>query len=1312
MLRAFQKNHKERTLEDIKVIISCILKTKLQEVIFETNRDKFKNKLLFYKLAKEIQFEYFEKGNEIFKIGDKGDKFYIILQGNIDILKPLEEYSELSLEDYIGFLINLKNKNEIFFVKNILNANKDIINIEYENIESLNESIFERKLVEFLLKYSPKSQDIENFFKINNKEISTCKLDLNLLKKLENDVNELQTKINNSDKCNEKNKEEDYVIFNLNHDEEDQTTLIDNMNKLSRKIYFIISEYIINQNKYLKEKSKKLELDLKLENLEIRKQYIIYKHAKFLTLKEGFYFGDNALENDCPRNATIIAGDQNAYLATVDKDFYIEYLLKEKVKLANKKIDFVFNSVFNRFMKREIFEKRFFNNFIYEEYFKDQILIKENQKFEYVYFIYEGGLELQTKINYFELEEQMRTLIKFCDEFKDEIYVDDESSKLFKKYNPRKLRNRDFKDEFMNKKSCVIKKIAKNEIFGLENFFFKFQAFHTAIVNTNKLSLFKIDTYSLKKIMYSESLGERNVKNYCSKKIASIVSRLFELKRGMIEFLQDKIATGNIASQNNVSFLNNINLASDFNEKYNKLQTPLTKRKLNWKSSIINSHYKTFFGKNINNIGTMNSNSIIKENKFILNDNMLSDSLNAQKSNISQHKKCISQNFKDYESSNISIKRNIIYDCINMQKMVKLYHLSSSNKTNKKITNYKNNAFKSCKEKNQSKENLKVNFSSENIEKENLDQSSKIQTDSSDSESNYKIEKSKISKNDDIDNPPDSSKQVDKLNSKNILNEKYLQSKDDIEDTSQKLNKINNLDKTDKSISIGVKNPTESELSSRNCHKPNAQIETQVSKISNIKSNSQKFIVSYKNNKSNQEKYIHKKQTLNFKSNFTDKFSKERDIEALNNIRENFRILKKLPKEEIIQSLENKNVNNNKFNYPKKEKILILNSKTGTNFFKNPEISNNHPIDQVNNELLGSQKIPPNTGKKSLNQNSLKKQNNFEKIPNLTKTFINDLNKNSISCKSIKLFNNEVITKKTENIIDLNINKINKKIDQNSLNELPIMLNEHVFKKIPNNPNNRKRILNLNSIDFSSFSSNNGQFSNNIVKNEEFENANKNNICQTARNINNENLKSINIFNSWEELKNYYNLHFAVHPNQNEEEEIIGNSKTFYPKNFLSANNLFWKSNKLQLEKKKSNINENKFFSRKNIRKNQVSMINLTNSSTLNSNLLEKFKGTSIFNRVIRDYSSLNKNEKYNQINNSSTADDFDNNDNEKEKNKHDYYILSNDEYISNNTNKREIGINKNKRILLSRDMSCSYADSKKNVCFLNKNIVSLNKFN
>ncbi len=63
----------------------------------ESDKNKFQSTFDFYSMEKSIEYEKIEIGQTVFKIGDKAEKLYIIISGNLYLFESIETTTELSI---------------------------------------------------------------------------------------------------------------------------------------------------------------------------------------------------------------------------------------------------------------------------------------------------------------------------------------------------------------------------------------------------------------------------------------------------------------------------------------------------------------------------------------------------------------------------------------------------------------------------------------------------------------------------------------------------------------------------------------------------------------------------------------------------------------------------------------------------------------------------------------------------------------------------------------------------------------------------------------------------------------------------------------------------------------------------------------------------------------------------------------------------------------------------------------------------------------------------------------------------------------
>ena len=197
-----------------------------------------------------LTYEFAPKNQFLFKEGDHGTDFYIIIRGKIDIQKNTETFVNLNGEDYFKLLKRISDRGYHHLALKSAKANN-----KHYNIHSKDLNFEVLILMSFLIKY--------RYYVKNN---YSCQNHIKLFKEYE--VNPLD--------------------YGLVLEELDK--------KLDTK-----KEILLNAFRIMFEKLNISKMDLShyiyLEKYEVKKKILIYNNEVILSLNPGDYFGELALEN-------------------------------------------------------------------------------------------------------------------------------------------------------------------------------------------------------------------------------------------------------------------------------------------------------------------------------------------------------------------------------------------------------------------------------------------------------------------------------------------------------------------------------------------------------------------------------------------------------------------------------------------------------------------------------------------------------------------------------------------------------------------------------------------------------------------------------------------------------------------------------------------------------------------------------------------------------------------------------------------------------------------------------------------------------
>ena len=435
-----------RTMHDVYLIIKFLSETRLGESFRdEYNDDSIYGKLITF-CSLEIKYKKYNKGKRVFNIGDSPDNFYIILNGKVDIIKPLQVRMALTGNEYFLYLMNLL-KNEDRYTYNLCIENNDLNYVIEKDEEKYLPYIY------ISINLSKKKTDL--FFKEILQSINIQPKELGLTEEEAKDDIFVRKSVD---------KIKFFFPYRINSD------LID-------KYYFICDKRML-------------------------KDVYIYHDQKFLSLDSKAHFGDSAMDANTTRNATIIASEDTE-LGYIEMNLYHANISQEKVKLTHKRMKFFLENFFFKRANVLTFEKKYFSFFICNNYEKGDVLFNENEKAGFAYFIEKGIVELSTSKNVIEMQmlikilQSKRTNIEnyfthFQQDGQEMLYnnIDNNCGDLLRYINKKQ------------KNKIIIMK--NNEDIGLISFFFECPYIANCEVISNTAKIYKIDFKYLHQILSNE----------------------------------------------------------------------------------------------------------------------------------------------------------------------------------------------------------------------------------------------------------------------------------------------------------------------------------------------------------------------------------------------------------------------------------------------------------------------------------------------------------------------------------------------------------------------------------------------------------------------------------------------------------------------------------------------------------------------------------------------------------------------------------------------------------------------------------------
>ncbi len=429
------------------------------------------------------------KENEIlFRIDDIGDKFYIILNGTVSILKPKRIKIHMSPFNFLKYLIQMKYENERYLIQMCIKSNYEKICFKnYEEFTIYEETSFKVKIREFFEIVQRTdfndNQQIYQIFENFNRKITNY----NILKVI-------------FDKLEYKELKE-YILKNENfHITEEEHELY---NKY-QKIFSDKEEYLYN----------------------------IIEYHNILELYTGQPFGDFALDSTAKKRTATIKGKEDTVLGYISNEVYSKYILHETFKIRQTDLSFLNkeNYIFQN-IRDFIFEEIYFNKFGIFSYKMHEYIINQGDLADKIFILKEGEVDLFYDGSIYQANILLQNMINSCSE--KELIDFKESGKLKSKYHNNKIFNiksEKFLSKMNKPRKLHIMTVKAKEMLGLESIFLGIDHIYSAKIRSNKCQIFVLEKIIFDKIINFYSSCKKNFIEEAKNKFFTFLDRIYNVK--------------------------------------------------------------------------------------------------------------------------------------------------------------------------------------------------------------------------------------------------------------------------------------------------------------------------------------------------------------------------------------------------------------------------------------------------------------------------------------------------------------------------------------------------------------------------------------------------------------------------------------------------------------------------------------------------------------------------------------------------------------------------------------------------------------
>ena len=572
----------------------------------------------------------------IYEVNDIANYFYIILNGSAKIIKPERYISEMNANEYYSLLMKYKKEKEFSLLEKTIKENYHIFPIDKNDLGNFEKIYLKVLMIKDEEKYS--EEPIENILskvglKLSEFGIFSYEEEIEMYNRRINEENNIliaQKKINqlkgmiqfNYEKKKEKNRE------------------------IKNKIKIILKDIPNN-----------IALHYSFLSNEGKSPIIYFKFIDYKNVSTNDYFGD--FENNKYIHRVISLSDE-LELLLMRNDIYVEFMRNQKTKIKAEQINFLVQNFFFTSISKYIFEKLYYDLFDFENYKINEIIVKENSKVDYLYFIKSGKVDLYSNKTVIENHLIINLIYDILKTQNKDSENKSIKNKYLKLYCLSYIQNFEKIDKEINaNKRNNLMIYQENQCIGHECFYYGFNYLYTAIAKSDVVELYKIRVDKLMKIIKDKN---NIVFNDFAKKSWDTLLLLFKL---MINL-----------NSNLVKFYNNNKISKQKKNKDNKV--------------IINDNNNIDEIKNNKiNISRNYNSEIIKPNTNNLEKKMVSTNIQDEGRNLRYRKLPIlskSQNIRSFSfsfSKEENINKNEIKDKskklenINKIKNVSLYALHS-----------------------------------------------------------------------------------------------------------------------------------------------------------------------------------------------------------------------------------------------------------------------------------------------------------------------------------------------------------------------------------------------------------------------------------------------------------------------------------------------------------------------------------------------------------------------------------------------------------------------------------------------------------
>ena len=454
--------------------------------------------MLFYFISQYFEIQAFPKNEAAYYEGTKSDYLYLLLEGNVSLLKLQSTDVEYGVKDYYFYLFSLYETGASFILDKTIDANKEVFPIlKKRDIPEMHKIFFIINIAN--LAHYGDTDAIKAYLEENKKPLTLYNFHEVL---------------------------DDYVTI-----DEFKKDIPTKMNEIESFYFKIFTDN--GRNKYKKAiKTFAFTVDSNVKPFE--------------------YFGNYNLGEVENRRKTTAIFEETSKVLVINKKLYSQGILNEKRQRKEREIEHIHQNSFFKLMRRHSFVKYFFNEMDIIELNKGECLYHEGDEIKYIYIIKEGKFELVLQ-NKSLL--QIKSLIAYIKSL-DSLFLNEKYNDVFQlQYSINEMM------DLLKEKKNYSLYVTSKDVFGVFENKYNISMQYNIECLSDKGKVYRLEVDKLTRSDNEDSkLLQRGIQKESEKKIKYILERLLTIKNNVLMKIDNEFAKKTrIAEDNYYSQLTVIN---------------------------------------------------------------------------------------------------------------------------------------------------------------------------------------------------------------------------------------------------------------------------------------------------------------------------------------------------------------------------------------------------------------------------------------------------------------------------------------------------------------------------------------------------------------------------------------------------------------------------------------------------------------------------------------------------------------------------------------------------------------------------------